>query len=77
MPLALLFLAPDFVVAPETCYEKVGTYIPNVIFPSANVVKDGLVYLYYGCCDTSIGLATAPLSALVDLVLGRKSADRS
>jgi predicted GH43/DUF377 family glycosyl hydrolase len=31
-----------------------------------NVVKDGLLWIYYGCCDTTIGLATAPLDDPVD-----------
>lgn len=59
----------DFIMEPETYYEKFGLYIPNVIFPTANVVKDGLLYLYYGVADTAIALATAPLDALVDRVL--------
>lgn len=71
-PRKVIARLPDFVMEPEFYYEKFGTYIPNVIFPTANIVKDGLVYLYYGCCDTSIGLATAPLQTLIDLVLGRK-----
>ena len=37
-------------------------------------VKDDLLWIYYGCCDTAIGLATVPLNDLVDHVLatGRK-----
>jgi len=61
----------DFIMEPEAYYERFGLYIPNVVFPSANVVVDGNVFLYYGCCDTSIGLATAPLQALVDFTMGR------
>lgn len=57
------------IMEPEAYYEKFGLYVPNVIFPTANVVKDGLVYLYYGVCDTAIALATAPLDALVARVL--------
>jgi len=51
---------------PETYYEKFGAFIPNVIFPTGNVIKDGLLWIYYGCCDTAIGLATVPLNDLVD-----------
>jgi len=58
--------APDFIMEPETYYETFGTFIPNVIFPTGNVVKDGLLWIYYGCCDTSIGLATVPLNELID-----------
>jgi beta-1,2-mannobiose phosphorylase / 1,2-beta-oligomannan phosphorylase len=70
-PRKVIARLPDFVMEPEFYYEKFGTYIPNVVFPTGNVVKDGIVYLYYGCCDTSIGLATAPLQTLVDMVMGR------
>jgi predicted GH43/DUF377 family glycosyl hydrolase len=50
-------------------YEKFGLSIPNVIFATGNVVKDGLLWIYYGCCDTAIGLATVPLNDLVDHIL--------
>lgn len=54
---------------PETYYEWFGLYIPNVIFPTGNIIKDGLLYLYYGVCDTAIALATLPLDELADFVL--------
>ena len=57
------------IMEPETYYERFGAYIPNVIFPTANVVKDGLLYLYYGVCDTAIALATVPMDELVEYVL--------
>ncbi len=68
-PRRVLARCPDFVMEPEEYYEKFGLFIPNVIFPTGAVVKDGLVWLYYGCCDTSIGLATAPLDELLEHVL--------
>jgi len=57
-----------FIMEPEAYYERFGLYIPNVIFPTGSVVKDGLLYLYYGVCDTAIALATVPLADLVDHV---------
>jgi predicted GH43/DUF377 family glycosyl hydrolase len=67
-PSRLLARCPDFIMEPETYYEKFGLFIPNVIFPTGAVVKDGLLWIYYGCCDTSIGLATVPLDELVEHV---------
>ncbi|MFD0673547.1 glycosidase [Cohnella sp. GCM10027633] len=61
--------SPGFIMEPETYYEKFGLFIPNVVFPTANVVKDGLLYIYYGCTDTSIGLATVPLGELAAHVM--------
>ena len=60
---------PDFLMEPEAYYERFGLYIPNVIFPTGNVVVDGTIYLYYGCCDTAIGLATAALDEVVAYVI--------
>jgi predicted GH43/DUF377 family glycosyl hydrolase len=61
-----------FILQPEAYYERTGLIIPNVVFPSANVVRDGRLYVYYGCADTCIGVATADVDALVaDLLAGR------
>lgn len=67
-PTKVVARAPHFVMEPETYYEKFGLYIPNVIFPTANVVKDGTLMLYYGVCDTAIALATCELDELVEHV---------
>lgn len=56
----------NYIMEPEEYYEKVGLVINNVVFPTANLVIDGIVYIYYGCCDTSIALATVPLDDLLD-----------
>lgn len=68
-PTRVLARCPEPVFEPVEYYEKTGLYIPNVVFPTGSVVVDGTVYLYYGCCDTAIGLATAPLDALLEHVL--------
>ena len=68
-PRKVLARTKQFIMEPEAYYEKFGLYIPNVVFPTANVVKDGEVYLYYGACDTAIALATCPLDALVAEVM--------
>ena len=68
-PTRVLARTSRAIMEPETYYERFGLYIPNVIFPTANVVKDGLLHLYYGVCDTAIALATTPLDALVDYIL--------
>ncbi len=68
-PRRVVARAPDFIMEPEAYYEKFGLFIPNVIFPTGAVVKDGLLWIYYGCCDTAIGLATVPLEELVEYIL--------
>ncbi len=54
---------------PTAYYERFGLVIPNVVFPCAKVVHEGRRYLYYGCCDTSISLATCRLDDLLELVM--------
>jgi beta-1,2-mannobiose phosphorylase / 1,2-beta-oligomannan phosphorylase len=68
-PTKVLARTREPIMEPETYYERFGLYIPNVIFPTANVVVDGLLYLYYGVCDTAIALATVPLDELVAHVM--------
>ncbi|MBO5307206.1 MAG: glycosidase, partial [Lentisphaeria bacterium] len=57
------------VLWPEKLYELCGR-CSNVVF-TANAIPepDGTVRMYYGCADSCIGLATAPLDELVDFTL--------
>jgi predicted GH43/DUF377 family glycosyl hydrolase len=71
-PRKIVGRCPDYIMEPEAYYERFGAYIPNVVFPTAAIVKDELIHLYYGACDTAIGLATCSLKDVVDLVMGRK-----
>lgn len=52
---------------PVEYYEKVGI-IPNVVFPCGNIVRNGTIYLYYGGADYVVGVATASLEELVDIL---------
>jgi predicted GH43/DUF377 family glycosyl hydrolase len=72
-PTQVLARTRDFIMEPKMYYERFGLFIPNVIFPTASPVKDGVIYLYYGVCDTAIALATAPLDAVVAHVLQQKT----
>lgn len=55
-------LAP--LLTPEEYYEKIG-YVPNVVFPSGAMVKNGIVYLYYGATDTTCCLALISMKDLL------------
>lgn len=70
-PRKIVARCPHFIMEPEAYYERVGLFIPNVIFPTGNVVKDGLLWIYYGVCDTAIALATVPLDELVEHVCAK------
>jgi len=58
-PARVLARTPEPLMEPQAYYEKVGLIIPNVIFPTGNVIVGDTIHLYYGCCDTCIALATA------------------
>ena len=57
--------APVF--EPVEKYEKEGI-IPNVVFPCGNVLRNDTVYMYYGGADYVVGVATASLSELLDVL---------
>ncbi|MBL7162027.1 MAG: glycosidase [Anaerolineales bacterium] len=53
---------------PEELWEIRGD-VPNVVFSNANLVVDGVVYVYYGGGDHVIGLATCTLDELLAYAL--------
>ncbi|RED98385.1 glycoside hydrolase family 130 protein [Marinoscillum furvescens] len=65
-PTKVVARSKDPIMEPTEYYEKCGLVIPNVVFPTSIVEKDGVGYIYYGCCDTSIGLATVAIDDLVN-----------
>ena len=66
-PWKVIHRTRDYLLAPTTPYERVGD-VPNVCFPTALVLEDENVRLYYGCADTCIGMAEATLSDLIEFV---------
>ncbi|MCL6456908.1 MAG: glycosidase [Gorillibacterium sp.] len=67
-PAKVIARTTDPIMEPKEYYEKFGLVIPNVVFPTANIIKNDLIYIYYGCCDTSIGLATIPVAELLGIL---------
>ena len=57
------------IMQPQEYYEKIGLVINNTVFPTANLIHNGKIYIYYGCCDTCISLATVPLEEMLGHVL--------
>ena len=56
-PEKVLARTKNFVMEPEYDYETNGIY-NGCVFPTGIVEKDGLFYIYYGCADSYVGLAT-------------------
>jgi len=63
-PSRIVARLPYPILEPEEEYERVGD-VPNVVFPVGAVVRDGVLYVYYGGADTCCCLASAPLDGLV------------
>jgi len=68
-PMRVLARTDDFLMEPEREWEKSGV-IPNVVFPTAAVVRGGELLVYYGGADRVVGLARADVEELVDHLIG-------
>lgn len=68
-PARILSRPRQAIFEPRELWELRGD-VPNVVFSCANPVVDGTVYVFYGGGDHVIGLATAPLEALLAFAAG-------
>jgi len=66
-PWKVLYRTRDYLLGPTETYERVGD-VPNVIFPSAAVVLDDTIRIYYGCADTCISIAEANMNELINFI---------
>ena len=66
-PWKVLYRTRDYLLAPTELYERVGD-VPNVVFPSAAVVENGVMRLYYGCADTCISMAEAKVTDIIEFI---------
>lgn len=71
-PTVVLSRSNEPVFEPQEEYEKVGV-VNNVVFPCGAVVREGLLYIYYGGADKVVGVAHMKLSVLLKVLEhGRK-----
>lgn len=65
-PTKVLRRGQEWIFGPEMMSERVGD-VPNVVFPTGYVINEdvGTIQLYYGCADTSIGVATGNISEIL------------
>lgn len=64
-PLQIVATTKGPILVPEEFYERIGL-VPNVVFPSGALLKNNLVYLYYGAADTTCCLAFIELSSFLE-----------
>jgi predicted GH43/DUF377 family glycosyl hydrolase len=67
-PLKIIAKTNDFILEPEFDYEFDG-YYKGCVFPTGNVIVNDTLYLYYGCSDKYVGLATCSVDELTDYLL--------
>lgn len=67
-PTIVLSRTTDYVFEPVEEYEKKGQ-IGNVVFPCGAVVKNGMIYMYYGGGDSVIDVASIKLQKLLDALV--------
>lgn len=67
-PLKIIARTNNPILIPEKSYEKIGN-IPNIVFPSGAMVKNNLIYLYYGTADTTVSLAYISIPNLLKNLL--------
>lgn len=70
-PHKLISRTSGYILQPVTDYEINGL-VPIVTFPEGAVVVGDELFVYYGCADTVIGLATCKLDDLLSHILSFK-----
>jgi predicted GH43/DUF377 family glycosyl hydrolase len=55
-------------LVPQETYEKYGK-VPNIVFPTGALVKDGILSIYYGAADNTCAVATCKLNTLLENML--------
>ena len=70
-PKKVIARTKNYFMEPEFEYELCG-YYDGCVFPTGNVVKDGILYIYYGCSDKYIGVATVDFKELVEEVYNER-----
>ena len=66
-PINVLSRTNEAILCPEKEYEIEGQ-VPNVVFPCGHVCRGEVIYHYYGCADSVIGVATTKLPALLAML---------
>jgi predicted GH43/DUF377 family glycosyl hydrolase len=67
-PTIIRYRTKDYIMEPETSYEKDGLYKWGVVFPTGNVIVDNTLYVYYGASDQWCCVATANVDKLVEFI---------
>ncbi len=67
-PRKILARTDKWFMEPDQPFELEGIY-DGCVFPTGAVVKDDTLYIYYGCADKHIGLATVNFREMIDYLM--------
>ena len=69
-PWRVLRRGHEWIFGPSAPYERIGD-VADVVFPSGVVVQKELdqLNMYYGAADSSVAVATAKLSEVMDYIM--------
>ncbi len=60
------------ILEPEAHFERQGI-VPNVVFPCGSLVKDDILFTYYGGADKVVCVATVEMDKIIKALLERKT----
>jgi predicted GH43/DUF377 family glycosyl hydrolase len=70
-PSKIIAHTEDPLLVPAEEYERYGK-VPNIVFPSGVMEKDGQLHIYYGAADTVTAVATCEMDRLLDEMCSAK-----
>ena len=70
-PTKVIKRCDEWVFGPREMYERVGD-VPDVTFPCGVILKGDELMMYYGAADTTMSVAIASMSEVVDFILHSK-----
>ena len=71
-PTNILARTKDYVMEPKFDYELDGLW-SGCVFPTGVVEKEGILYIYYGCADKYVAVATVSLEEVLEYMNALKS----
>jgi len=70
-PSKVIVKIPYDILKSEKKYEMKGD-VDNVVFPTGTIIKEGILFVYYGAADKKIALATIKLDKLLKELLSSR-----
>ena len=70
-PTKVIKRCDEWIFGPREMYERVGD-VPDVTFPCGVILKGDELMMYYGAADTTMSVACASMSEVLDFILNGK-----